>query len=234
MDSNGNYRMVRTYRDVAIGFKYIFRLKQFAIEKFSVVSLASTNIRNENSKSRLSKTHNARFPSTPVRIFGEMEASTIGAHVGTDILYEEFLLTTASPIGRREHERLTTGDPFEFNIELNPEATSLNADIGMAYLKTLGAVLRFGKIKKFVKRPLLFEVMRFSPRMKKTVMYNVPKEYWQDKEAGMKWVEEQEKKEKEIRSKPMKEVMEIVPGIKERTEEEIEYMEKKRKLGLLD
>ena len=234
MDSNGNYRMVRTYRDVAVGFKYIFRLKQFAIEKFSVVSLASTNIRNENSKSRLSKTHNARFPSTPVRIFGEMEASTIGAHVGTDILYEEFLLTTASPIGRREHERLTTGDPFEFNIELNPEATSLNADIGMAYLKTLGAVLRFGKIKKFVKRPLLFEVMRFSPRLRKTVMYNVPKEYWEDREAGMKWVEEQEKKEKEIRSKPMKEVMEIVPGIKERTEEEIEYIEKKRKLGLLD
>lgn len=231
-DSNGNYRMVRTFRDVSIGFKYIFRLKQFAIEKFSVVSLASTNIRNENSKSRMSKTHNARFASTPVRIFGEMETSTISGHIGTDILYEEFMIASSSPAGRREHQKLLTGDPFEFNVTLDENATSLNADIGMAYLKTLGAVLRFGKIRKFKKKPLLFEVMRFSPRLPKTVMHLVPQEYWKDKKAGMKWIKEQEKIEAKIRSKPMKEVIEIVPGIAERTEEEIDYKAKRIELGL--
>lgn len=231
-DSNGNYRMVRTYRDVSIGFKYIFRLKQLAIEKFSVVSLASTNIRNENSKSRMSKTHNARFASTPVRIFGEMETSTISAHIGTDILYEEFMIASSSPAGRREHQRLLTGDPFEFNITLDKDATSLNADIGQAYLKTLGAVLRFGKIKKFKRHPILFEVMRFSPVAKKTVMYEVPKEYWKDKKAGMKWIKEQEKLEAKKAKNPPKVVMEIVPGIEEETNREIEYKQKRMELGL--
>ena len=231
-DSNGNYRMVRTYRDISIGFKYIFRLKQLAIEKFSVVSLASTNIRNENSKSRMSKTHNARFPSTPVRIFGEMETSTISAHIGTDILYEEFMIASSSPAGRREHQKLLTGDPFEFNVTLDKNATSLNADIGQAYLKTLGAVLRFGKIRKFKRHPMLFEVMRFHPIRKKRVMWEVPKEYWKDKKAGMKWIKEQEKKEAELNKKPQKIVMEIVPGIAEETEREIEYMQKRKKLGI--
>lgn len=231
-DSNGNYRMVRTYRDVSIGFKYIFRLKQLAIEKFSVVSLASTNIRNENSKSRMSKTHNARFASTPVRIFGEMETSTISAHIGTDILYEEFMIASSSPAGRREHQKLLTGDPFEFNITLDKDATSLNADIGQAYLKTLGAVLRFGKIKKFKRHPLLFEVMRFAPVPKKTVMYEVPKEYWMDKKAGMKWIKEQEKLEAKKAKNPPKVVMEIVPGIEEETNREIEYKKKRMELGL--
>ena len=231
-DSNGKYRMIRAYRNVSIGFKYIFRLKQFAIEKFSVVSLASTNIRNENSKSRMSKTHNARFASTPVRIFGEMEASSIGAHIGTDILYEEFMLTSSSPAGRRAHEELLLGDPFKFDITLNKECTSLNADIGMAYLKTLGAAFRFGKIKKFIKHPILFEVMRLVPTMPKTVMRLVPQEYWNDLEAGLKWVQEQEDEEIKRLEKPLKNVIEIIPGIYERTQEEIEYKLKRQALGI--
>ena len=168
-DSNGNYRMVYTRRPCVIGYKYIFRLKQFAVEKFSVVSLASTNIRNENSKSRLAKTHNAKFASTPVRIYGEMESSTIGAHIGTDIFYEAFMLTSSSPEGRRSHEKLLTGDPFDFNIELDENCTSLNADIGQAYLKTLGERLRFIKIKKFRKRPMIKAVMIERPRKMKNV-----------------------------------------------------------------
>ena len=231
-DSNGNYRMIRSYRNVSIGFKYIFRLKQFAIEKFSVVSLASTNIRNENSKSRLAKTHNARFASTPVRIFGEMETSTISAHIGTDILYEEFMLISSSPAGRRQHQKLLTGDPFEFNVTLDEDSTSLNADIGMAYLKTLGGRLRFGKIKKPKKHPILFEVMRLSPRMPKQVMYILPEEYRNDKKAGMKYIKQLEKEEEERQKKPLKEVIEIIPGILERTNEEIAYKQKRKELGL--
>ena len=233
-DSNGNYRMVRTYRDVAIGFKYIFRLKQFALEKFSVVSLASTNIRSENSKSRMSKTHNARFPSTPVRIFGEMETSTMGSHVGVDILYEEFMLTSASPVGRREHEKLLTGDPFKFNVELNPECTSLNADIGQAYLKTLGACFRFIKIKKFMPHPLLFEVMRFSPVLPKQVMYFIPEEYRTSKEKTAEYIQKMDKDEEERHKKPLKTVLEIVPGIMEESQRQFEHKMKLEKLGLTE
>ena len=233
-DSNGNYRMVRTYRDVAIGFKYIFRLKQFAIEKFSVVSLASTNIRNENSKSKMAKTHNARFPSTPVRIFGEMEASTIGSHIGVDVLYEEFMLVSSSPTGRRKHEELLTGDPFEFNVELDKDCTSLNADIGQAYLRTLGGAFRFMKIKKFIKHPLLFEVMSFTPQIPKQVLYFIPEEYRKDKETAMEYIRKLEAEEEEKRKIPQKNVLEIVPGILEETNRELEYKEKLRKLGLLE
>ena len=95
--------MVRTRRDLTIGYKYIFRLKQLAEEKFSAVSLASTNIRNENSKSRMSKVHNVKFASTPVRIFGEMESSSIMAHLGVENYYQELMLNSASPSARRSH-----------------------------------------------------------------------------------------------------------------------------------
>ena len=169
-DSNGNYRMVMSRRKCVVGHKYIIRLKQFAIEKFSVVSLASTNIRNENSKSRMSKTHNARFPSTPVRVFGEMETSTIGSHIGTDIVYEEFMLSSSSPMGRREHKQLLTGDPFEFNVELKEDCTSLSADIGQAYLKTIGERIRFIKIRKFKRRPMIRQVVAILPKRKQNVV----------------------------------------------------------------
>ena len=231
-DSNGNYRMVRAYRNVSIGYKYIFRLKQFAIEKFSVVSLASTNIRNENSKSRLSKTHNARFASTPVRIFGEMETSTISAHIGTDILYEEFMLTSSSPAGRREHQRLLTGDPFEFNITLNEDCTSLNADIGMAYMKTLGASLRFMKIEKFQVNPVMFEVMSLSPRRQKEIMYFIPDECKTDVKKREEYIKKRDAEEEKLSKEPLKEVMTISPGIYEETMRLRDYKQKRIDLGI--
>ena len=66
--SNGEYRMVYTRRPLVIGKKYIFRLKQLAEEKFSSVSLASTNIRNENTKSRMMKLHLFKRSATPIRV----------------------------------------------------------------------------------------------------------------------------------------------------------------------
>ena len=175
-DSNGNYRMVHSRRPVVIGYKYIFRLKQLAEEKFSAVSLAAVNIRNENSKSRMSKTHNARFPSTPVRVFGEMESSTLTSHLGIDYYLPEFLITNASPQARRKHKALLTGDPFKFNIEVDENATSQSADIAQAYLKTLGAKFRFIKLKKFRYSPVKRIVMTMSPRPKKHVINFIPKD----------------------------------------------------------
>jgi anaerobic selenocysteine-containing dehydrogenase len=72
IDSNDNWRYVTARRKLVVGAQYIYRLKQFAEEKFSAVSLASTNIRSENTKSKANKLHKTVHAATPVR-FGEME-----------------------------------------------------------------------------------------------------------------------------------------------------------------
>ena len=229
-DSNGNYRMVIANRACVIGYKYIFRLKQFAIEKFSVVSLASTNIRNENSKSRLAKTHNAKHASTPVRIYGEMESSAISSHIGPEIFYEVFMLTSSSPEGRRSHKKLLLGDPFNFNIELDEDCTSIAADIGQAYLKTLGERLRFIKIKKFKKRPMIKTVMTAVPRRMKNVMYKMP-EGLSQKERD-KLLAKLMAADKKIEQMKRKDVMGFVPGVYEETKRYREYQEKLKRLGI--
>ena len=55
IDSNGNYRFVKARRNIVVGKEYMFRLKQFAEEKFSATSLSATNIRGENTKSKANK-----------------------------------------------------------------------------------------------------------------------------------------------------------------------------------
>ena len=66
-DSNGNYRPVPARRPVVCGRIYIYRLKQYAEEKFSVTSLSSTNIRNENTRNKANKNYKALHTSTPIR-----------------------------------------------------------------------------------------------------------------------------------------------------------------------
>lgn len=66
-DSNGNYRPVPARRSVVCGRIYIYRLKQYAEEKFSVTSLSSTNIRNENTRNKANKNYKALHTSTPIR-----------------------------------------------------------------------------------------------------------------------------------------------------------------------
>ena len=56
---------------IVVGKQYIFRLKQYAEEKFSATSLSSTNIRNENTKSRVKKDFRELYPNTPIR-FGKL------------------------------------------------------------------------------------------------------------------------------------------------------------------
>ena len=251
-DSNGNYRMVHSRRPVVIGYKYIFRLKQLAEEKFSAVSLAAINIRNENSKSRMSKTHNARFPSTPVRVFGEMESSTLTSHLGIDYYLPEFLITNASPQARRKHKALLTEDPFEFNIEVDEDATSQSADIAQAYLKTLGAKFRFIKLKKFKFNPMKREVVAFYPRPKKHVIQFIPKELTENKEDPFykdyingklnykksspiyDYVKKQQKViDVEEDSKDKVDVVKFIPGVAEDKKRFKEYIDKKKKLKLI-
>ena len=66
-DSNGNIQYVTSHRPVIAGYVYYYRLKQYAKEKFSVTSMSATNIRNENSRNKASKSYKALYSRTPIR-----------------------------------------------------------------------------------------------------------------------------------------------------------------------
>ena len=234
-DSNGNIRKIRTNRPLVVGKKYIYRLKQLAEEKFSAVSLASTNIRNENSKSRMSKVHNTKFASTPVRIFGEMESSSIMAHLGVENYYQELMLNSASPSARRSHSQLLTGDPFKFNIDLDTDAISQPADVCAAYLKTLGVRIRHIKIRKFINRPIIRSVVERVPLVKRNLVYVIPKDV-RDKgrDEAQKYLDKLVEEDKKHSEKGTIQVVSIVPGVYEQTKAEEAYREKLRDLGLKD
>ena len=67
IDSNGNVRYAIARRPLVCGKMYIYRLKQYAEEKFSVTSLSSVNIRNENTRSKSSKNFKSLHSNTPIK-----------------------------------------------------------------------------------------------------------------------------------------------------------------------
>ena len=67
IDSAGEIKYIPSRRPMVYGYQYIYRLKQYAEEKFSVTSLSATNIRNENSKSKNSNNYKALYSKTPIR-----------------------------------------------------------------------------------------------------------------------------------------------------------------------
>ena len=242
-DSTGKFRMVYTRRPIVIGYKYIFRLKQLAEEKFSAVSLASTNIRNENSKSKLSKTHNAKYSSTPVRVYGEMESSTMSSHIGPEIFIEEFSLNSSSPEARRLNKELLVGDPFAFNITLYDDCISQSADIVQAFLKVLGEKLCFSKLRKFKANPVTRVVVTQTPTRKKQVVFQIPDDIRKTKgidseipEEERKAVEEYVKQQHSIQlekeKKPLKQVVDIHVGIEEHNNRLKEYCDKLKSIGV--
>ena len=242
--SDGTMRMVPTRRPLVIGRKYIFRLKQLAEEKFSGISLASINIRNENSKSRLAKTHNARFPSTPVRVFGEMESSTLSSHVGINTFIEEFLLNSSSPEARRLNKELLVGDPFAFNIELDENCISQSADKLQAFLKVLGERLCFHKVKKFKYRPATRVVVEKVGKKYYEPAVRVPDSIRNKYDHTNGVVSEEEKKEvqqyvnqlctidEERKNKKLKTVATIRVGLKEQYEDLEAYKAKLRSINV--
>lgn len=158
-DSNGNLRMVKTRRPIIVGKKYIYKLKQLAKEHFSAVSLASTNIRGENTKTKASKMHISAIPKTPVRL-GNMEATELMQLQECQFTVEAFMMLSTSPTARRLMEQLLIGDPFDRNIVLNDTAKSRNVEIANAYLKCLGLRLTFTKLEDSTPSGFLIDVVR--------------------------------------------------------------------------
>ena len=65
-DSNGNIRYIPSRRKIVCGKKYMFRLKQYADEKFSSTSMSATNLRNLNTRSKNSKSYKSLHSNTPI------------------------------------------------------------------------------------------------------------------------------------------------------------------------
>lgn len=143
--SNGKVEMIESEKRGIISSQYILRLKQYADEKHSATSLSSTNIRNENSKSKASKMYTQKHSSTPVKM-GEMEQSLLMA-CGSEITVTMLMLYSTSPQGRRCAEQLCTGDVSVVDVHITPDCKSRSVEKVNATLKTMGTRLEFTKTR---------------------------------------------------------------------------------------
>ena len=175
-DSSGNIRYVPARRKMVMGKQYIFRLKQFAEEKFSATSLSATNIRNENTKSKAKKDSRVLYPNTPIR-FGNMETNNF-VHLGADVVIANMMIHSVSPQGRRLVEQMyTTDNPFVIDIKLDSDSKNRSAEIVNTFLKTIGRKLvfekRFKKVDTIAYSPISF----FEDPVEYPIQF-IPKQDW--------------------------------------------------------
>lgn len=159
IDSVGHIRYVPSRRPLVYGYQYIYRLKQYAEEKFSVTSLSATNIRNENSKSKSSNNYKALYSRTPIR-FGDMETGNL-IHLGAELVVQMLMLYSTSPHARRLTSEMLTGDPFNIDVKLDMKSKNRNVEILNVYLKTMGLKLIFTKKPKQIQRPFVIHPFDF-------------------------------------------------------------------------
>jgi hypothetical protein len=145
-NSKGQIRKVEARRKVSVGTEYIYRLKQFAEEKFSATSLSSTNIKGLNTKSKASKNFNEMYSNTPIR-FGNMEINIL-LHAGPDEVVKTLMFYSVSPEARLEAEELYTCDPYHVNLRLKQYAPNRAAEIVHTFLKVLGRKFVHKRIRK--------------------------------------------------------------------------------------
>ena len=175
-DSNGNIRYVTARRKMTIGKQYMFRLKQFAEEKFMATSLSATNIRNENTKSKASRDYKEMYSNTPIKI-GNMEAED-ELHLGAEEVIANLMIHSVSPRGRRLVEQFYTEDPFNIDIKLDNKASNIQAEIVNTYLKTMGLRLKFMKIAKKKTSAIKIPALVFNQNAKEEALFfNTEKDF---------------------------------------------------------
>lgn len=157
--SDGTKRFIKAYRTIVPGYEYVYRLKQYAEEKFSVTSMSSTNITGENTKNKANKNFRSIHASTPVR-FGDMETGDF-AHLGMDWVVSTLMIHSVSPQARRLVEHILTKDPYNVDIKLDEKSRNRNAEKLNAYLKTMGLKLVFIKKKKEYKPAILYQAVTY-------------------------------------------------------------------------
>lgn len=149
--ATGAIRQIYSRRPVVFGKMYIYRLKQYAEEKFSITDLSATNIRGENSRNKLNKNYKALHPATPVK-FGYMENDEFG-HLGFEHVIETMMIHSLSPQARKLVGTMYTEDPYNIDIKLDSDSKNRSAEQVMVYLKAIGYKLVFTKKKKEKKAP---------------------------------------------------------------------------------
>lgn len=165
IDSANEIAYVPSRRPLVYGYQYIYRLKQYAEEKFSVTSMSATNIRNENSKSKSSNNYKALYSRTPIR-FGNMETGNL-IHLGSELVVQMLMLYSTSPHGRRLVKEMLTGDPFNIDVKLDDDSINRNAEILNVYLKTMGLRLSFTRSPKKKQLPILISPIIFNDNRQK-------------------------------------------------------------------
>ena len=165
INSNGKLRYIeKSVRPIVAGEEFFYRLKQYAEEKFSVTSISTVNLRNENSKSRAGKLYEAPFADTPIK-FGSMEteSSTHMDEISEGIVSQMLMIYSSSSEARNGLVNLYFGNPIEIDIELDSESTSRSAEIFNVYFKQIGNRIRFEKYIKDLADPPFKIDMRVKP-----------------------------------------------------------------------
>ena len=191
LDSNRNIRYAQARRTLVCGKMYIYRLKQYAEEKFSVTSLSSVNLRNENTRSKSSKNFKSLHSNTPIK-FGEMESGDLG-HLGMEYVLSILMIHSVSPQARRLAEQMLTDNPYDIDIKLDENSVNRSAQIANIYLKVMGYRLRFLKKLKRPKRGVLVKGITYhwgDKDLRRGVMYVSDQEKGFDIEKDLKHAEE--------------------------------------------
>ena len=159
-NSRGQVRFIEARRTIVAGMQYMFRLKQFAEEKFSATSLSATNLRNENTKSKDSKNFREYYSNTPIR-FGNMELNNLN-HMGSENVVINLMIHSVSPQARRLVEQMYTEEPYDVDIKIDTGSRNRGAEIVMTYLKAIGYRIEFKKIPKIKKAGVTIKPLKFN------------------------------------------------------------------------
>ena len=149
-NSMGKVRYVRSRRRIVSSYKYMYRLKQFADDKFSATSLSSTNIKNQNTRSKSAKNYSSIHSNTPIAM-GTMEVDGL-CDMGMEYVISMLMLLSVSPQARRLCEEMLTGEAFNVDIKLDDLSTNRSVEILNAYLKAHGNRFEFTKKLKVVRK----------------------------------------------------------------------------------
>lgn len=157
----GDVRFIHTRRPVGVGFEYIYRLKQYAEEKYSETSLSTVNIKGDNAKSKASKEYKELHKRTAIRM-GHMENDSL-SHIGTDAVATFLMLYSVSPTGRLAAKDILTGNPFEVNLKLSENDKNRKVEIVKTRFEAMGLELVID-IKK--KKPVVINPEQlFKPKV---------------------------------------------------------------------
>lgn len=162
-DSNGNMRMVPARRKTVFGNRYMLRLKQYGEDKFSATSLSSTNMRNENVKSKAASNYKIAYSNTCNRL-GYQEADDL-LHAGSDYVAAQLNIHSTSPKTRRDSGNIMiSGDPYHVDVRIDPEGSNRNAEIAKVYMKAIGLRINFFKKVKQTAYGALMHCVKFFAR----------------------------------------------------------------------